>query len=83
MGDPRDPSKSSDPNWIPEFKEKIDLLIMVTGDSFEGIAGRVEGIERIFGITTEQSSVKQIIALDGNVRPGIHKGHEQSVLRGF
>jgi len=77
LGDPRDPSASSEPDWIDEFKEKIDLVILITGDSSERIDDRAQGIEDIFGLNTAEASLRQVIALNGKVRPGEHKGHEQ------
>jgi hypothetical protein len=32
LGDPRDPSQSAEPNWIPEFKQKIDFVILITAE---------------------------------------------------
>ena len=80
LGDPRDPSKSYEPNWIPEFKKQIDSVILITEDSVQRINERVQRAENILGINTEQASVQQIIAFDGAVRPEPYKGYEQSVV---
>ena len=79
LGDPRDPSRSAEPNWIPEFKQQIDFVVLITGDSTERITERIRGVETVFGINTDHGSVRQIIALEGNLRPGPKKGFEQSV----
>jgi hypothetical protein len=77
LGDPTDPNKPSEPAWIPEFKESIDLVILITGDSRERISERAKFIEEAFGIGTSDASVRVILTLDGAVRPGAERGHEQ------
>jgi hypothetical protein len=79
LGDPRDPSQSAEPNWIPEFKEQLDFVILITGETSHRLTERLQRVETILGINTDKASVRQIIALEGNVRPEPHKGHEQSV----
>jgi deferrochelatase/peroxidase EfeB len=81
LGDPRDPARSSEPNWAPEFRQTIDFVILITGETKEHLAERMQEIERIFGIGTPNPSVKQVIAIQGSVRPGSEKGHEQCVLK--
>jgi hypothetical protein len=79
LGDPRDPSQSAEPNWIPEFKEQIDFVILITAETSPSLTERLQRVETILGMNTDKASVRQIIALEGNVRPGPNKGHEQSV----
>jgi hypothetical protein len=77
LGDPADAVKHHEPDWLPEFKETIDLIILVTGDSKERVEERVHRINKIFALGTEAASLKSVITLDGAVREGKDKGHEQ------
>jgi Dyp-type peroxidase family len=76
LGDPPDPHKATEPDWLPEFKETIDLIILVTGDNKERVEERVNRINKIFALGTETSCLKTVITLDGAVREGKEKGHE-------
>jgi deferrochelatase/peroxidase EfeB len=72
LGDPGVVTGTSvDPDWDPRFKEEIDFLILITGDSPSTISERLHQIERIL-----TRSFKVIIQLEGVVRPGVEKGHE-------
>ncbi|KIM91350.1 hypothetical protein PILCRDRAFT_57880 [Piloderma croceum F 1598] len=72
LGDPGVVTGTSvDPDWDPRFKEEIDFLILITGDSTSTISERLHQIEKILA-----GSFKVIIQLEGVVRPGAEKGHE-------
>jgi deferrochelatase/peroxidase EfeB len=72
LGDPGVVTGTSvDPNWDPRFKEEINFLILITGESPSTISERLHQIEQILA-----GSFKVIILLEGVVRPGAEKGHE-------
>lgn len=77
LGDPTNPNDPNDPIWIDAFKQEIDLVIDVAGDSWKTVNHQWDKIEEIFGIGTHHSSVKVIHTIKGNVRPGDEAGHEQ------
>jgi hypothetical protein len=77
LGDPADPKKPSEPDWIPELRGKIDWVIATTGVSPEHLNGRQERIKAILKVGTKEASLEQVLELNGKVRPGKEKGHEQ------
>ena len=60
------------PEWNPQWKQNIDGVLSVAGSSPQSVEKLVHQARAILG-----SSIKDIIALDGHVRPGKEKGHEQ------
>ena len=71
LGDP----KSADgmtPDWDPRFLKDIHGLILISGDSHGTITLKKAEIDLIF-----RSSIKEIITIRGDVRPGAADGHEQ------
>ena len=88
LGDPIEPGSQFTPkwdkNWIPGAIVKdatgkdvivkdIHGLIMVTGDNPNRVENRLNEIKDHF------SSASSVHQLEGNIRPGDQKGHEQSV----
>ena len=67
------------PDWVPAFKQEIDGLILVSGESHLTVEEKLLEIERIFQIGTFNASIHKMISIVGDVRPGKEKGHEQSV----
>ena len=69
-----------DKNWLPGAIVKdttvkvIHGLIMVTGDDQGRVDERLTKIRDIFS-----GLISEVHKLEGNVRPGDQKGHEQSV----
>jgi hypothetical protein len=76
LADPVNPDDPTDPKWIPAWKEQIDVVLDIAGDCWARIALKWHEIETIFGIHTHHASVKVVIKVKGNVRPGPEKGHE-------
>jgi Dyp-type peroxidase family len=64
------------PDWIPQFKEKIDGLIIFSGDSHATVNAKVHQVLTIFGFGTPKSSVAEVFRVTGDVRPGNEAGHE-------
>lgn len=77
LGDPTSPTDPTDPKWIDVYKQKIDFVLDVAGDSWNTVNQQWKKIEGIFGIGTNHSTVTVIHTVDGNVRPGDQEGHEQ------
>jgi deferrochelatase/peroxidase EfeB len=61
----------TDPAWEPPFKQTIHGCILITGECKLTIFERLEHIEFIFAGT-----IKTVIQVHGNVRPGAEAGHE-------
>lgn len=79
LGDPLKPDPLK-PNtqildWDQNFKQEIHGLIMVTGDSQKTVDNKLKAIRS----TLTPATFKEVHLLEGNVRPGDQKGHEQSV----
>ena len=67
--------KSADgktPDWDPHFLQDIHGVILISGDSHGTTDKKKAEIDRIFG-----HSIKEIITIRGDVRPGAEDGHEQ------
>ena len=71
LGDPKlDDGKTLD--WKPQFLEDLHGVILISGDCHDTTNEKKKEIDSIFG-----PSIKEIITLQGDVRPGILKNHEQ------
>jgi hypothetical protein len=64
----------------PRFKEPIDGVILICGDSHGTVRKQLVQIKQLFSVGTKQAIVSQKLVLSGDVRtrPG-QKGHEQYV----
>ncbi|KAK7755328.1 dye-decolorizing heme-containing peroxidase [Diatrype stigma] len=62
---------SNDPDWVPGFKEKIDGVILVAGDSQHSVHNHLNKAVAVLGKT-----IKEVLNLFGHVRPGKEEGHE-------
>lgn len=62
------------PNWLAEFKGEIHGLVFAAGDSKESVHEGISKVEHVLG-----TSIKQVLKVEGNVRPGKEKGHEHFV----
>ena len=76
LGDPRQ-SDGTTPAWDEHFLQDLHGLILIAGDSHATIEKKKAEIELIFRVNTPTASVKEIIAIRGDVRPGKEAGHEQ------
>lgn len=73
-------SGAFDPDWIPEFKEAIHGVVLITGDSHTTVDQKLAEIKKIFSVTGEQdASVHEVVKIVGDVRPGAVSAHEQFV----
>ncbi|KAK0199294.1 peroxidase TAP [Desarmillaria ectypa] len=59
------------PDWEPAFKEKIDAIILVAGDSHLTVNKKVLEIQALFG-----ASILEVTHIQGDVRPGAVSAHE-------
>ncbi|KAL2049284.1 hypothetical protein ABVK25_010462 [Lepraria finkii] len=70
------PNGPFDPDWIPAFKQDIDGLILITGDSYATVAEKLAEIEKILLVQARNPIIHEVIRLVGDVRSGKVKGHE-------
>ena len=71
LGDPKS-ANGTTPDWDPHFLEDLHGIILISGDSHDTTDKKKKEIDAIFG-----SSIKEIIAIRGDVRPGTEAAHEQ------
>ena len=71
LGDPKS-ADGKTPAWDSHFLKDIHGVILISGDSHGTTDKKKAEIEGIFG-----SSIKNIITIRGDVRPGDQDGHEQ------
>ena len=74
------PDGTFDPNWLAAFKQDIHGLVLVAGDSRDSVRESLTQIEQIFHIGHNNASIKEVLRLVGDVRPGVERGHEQYAL---
>jgi Dyp-type peroxidase family len=70
LGDPKSPDGKT-PDWDPHFLQDLHGVILISGDSHGTTDKKKAEIDGIFG-----SSIKEIITIRGDVRPGAEDGHE-------
>ncbi len=69
---------NGDPDWDEAFLQgNIHGLIVISGDSHLSVNKKRLEIEAIFGVRTPTASLKEVISIVGDVRPGAEAGHEQ------
>ncbi|KDR72906.1 hypothetical protein GALMADRAFT_252241 [Galerina marginata CBS 339.88] len=72
-----DPVKSDgNPDWDSHFLQDIHGLIIISGDTHLSIEKKKLEIELLFGVPTPLASIKEVISIVGDVRPGDESGHE-------
>ena len=71
LGDPKS-ADGKTPDWDPHFLQDIHGVILISGDSHGTTDKKKAEIDQIFG-----DSIKEIITIRGDVRPGAEDGHEQ------
>jgi len=74
LGDPK--KADGNPDWDSHFLEDIHGVILISGESHDSIGKKKSEIEQIFGVGHAFASIKEIITLQGDVRPGAEAGHE-------
>jgi Dyp-type peroxidase family len=75
LGDPTQ-ANGTTPDWDAAFLQDIHGVILIAGDSHSTIEKKKAEIDLIFGVDTPLASIKQIVNLRGDVRPGDEAGHE-------
>ncbi|KAG9599849.1 hypothetical protein KCU77_g3591, partial [Aureobasidium melanogenum] len=77
LGDTGSTSASRfEPDWIPEFKNQMDGVILVAGDGHRTVDQQVQHIKTMFSVEGSNASIDIILKLSGDVRPGAESGHE-------
>lgn len=71
LGDPTS-ADGKTPDWDPHFLQDLHGVILISGDTHGTTDIKKAEIDLIFN-----SSIKEIITLRGDVRPGAEDGHEQ------
>jgi len=70
LGDPKS-ADGKTPDWNPHFLKDLHGVILISGESHESTENKKREIDLIFS-----SSIKEIITIRGDVRPGAQDGHE-------
>lgn len=78
LGDPGTATSDS-PDWVPAFKQGVDGMVLVSGESRSTVAEKLAEIERIFFVGAPFATIHEALRIVGDVRPGKEKGHEQFV----
>ncbi|CAA7264490.1 unnamed protein product [Cyclocybe aegerita] len=63
------------PDWEEPFKQEIHGVFIIAGESHPTVDKKIQHIEQIFGLGNA-SSIKKLIAIRGDVRPGALSAHE-------
>jgi hypothetical protein len=71
LGDPKS-ADGKTPDWDQHFLQDIHGVILISGDSHGTTDKEKADIDKLFG-----PSIKEIITIRGDVRPGAEDGHEQ------
>ena len=79
LGD-RGTASADTPDWVPAFKQGVDGMILVSGESHPTVAETLADIERIFSVGAPSATIHEALRIVGDVRPGKEKGHEQFVF---
>ncbi|KIM34766.1 hypothetical protein M413DRAFT_450072 [Hebeloma cylindrosporum] len=74
LGDPK--KADGNPDWDSHFLQEIHGVILISGESHGSIRKTKYEIEHIFGVHSPHASIKEIVTLQGDVRPGDESGHE-------
>ncbi|GLB42844.1 putative peroxidase [Lyophyllum shimeji] len=66
------------PDWEPAFLQDIHAVILISGDSHGTVDKKLRQIKEIFGLApgNHKPSIKEVIAVVGDVRPGNQSAHE-------
>ena len=70
------------PDWIPAFKQAIDGLILIAGDSHLTVIEKLAEVKLVFSVGAHNAAIHEVTRIIGDTRPGNEKGHEQFVLLG-
>lgn len=76
----KDPSGKFVPsNWLDAFRHPVHGVIILSGPSHGTVKAMLRDVKQIFRVGSHHASVKVVLEVVGDVRPGKEKGHEQSV----
>ncbi|KAF8151771.1 peroxidase TAP [Crassisporium funariophilum] len=75
LGDPKK-SDGTTPDWDDSFLQDLHGVILISGESHATIEKKKLEVEAIFDVKTPKASIKEVIAIRGDVRPGDQDGHE-------
>jgi len=75
LGDPK--KADGNPDWDSHFLQEIHGVILISGESHETLRKKKDEIDHIFGVHSLHASIKEIVTLQGDVRPGDQSAHEQ------
>lgn len=67
-------------DWDPSFTQDIHGIIVIAGDSHTTVNDTVTTIEKLFLVDDANSPIEEVVKLQGDVRPGLERGHEQLVI---
>lgn len=75
-----DASKTFVPaDWLDAFRHPVHGVIILSGPSHLSVKAMLRNVEQIFRVNSHHASIKIVLDVVGDVRPGKEKGHEQSV----
>ena len=80
LGDPGTTATADTPDWVPAFKQGVDGMILVSGESHQTVADKLAEVEKIFCVGAHCATIHEALRIVGDVRPGSEKGHEQFVV---
>jgi hypothetical protein len=75
LGDPK--KADGNPDWDSHFLQEIHGIILISGECHETITRKKQEIEEIFGVRSLHASIKEIVTIQGDVRPDNQSAHEQ------
>ncbi|MCJ1240810.1 hypothetical protein MMC14_008814 [Varicellaria rhodocarpa] len=64
------------PDWIPAFKQAIDGLILIAGDSHLTVIEKLAEVKLVFSVGAHNAAIHEVTRIIGDTRPGNEKGHE-------
>ena len=81
LGDQADPNQPTKPvSWSAGFRQNLDGIILITGDSDPTVQAQLDVLKGIFFIGEANASIEINHFLEGATRPGLEDGHEQYSL---
>ncbi|KAH9933659.1 Dyp-type peroxidase [Epithele typhae] len=64
------------PNWIPAFKQQLDGVVIISGDSELTVTATQAIVKGIFNVGAAKATMHEVQTIKGTVRPGKEKAHE-------
>ncbi|EIM91696.1 DyP-type peroxidase [Stereum hirsutum FP-91666 SS1] len=63
-------------DWLNAFRHPVHGVILLSGPSHASVKAMLRDVEQIFRVGSHHSSIKIVLEVVGDVRPGKEKGHE-------